>query len=41
MSLLVHRKELQVVTPANGADCKENAKLWVFYEALDLWSFSL
>jgi len=41
MSLLVHRKELQVVTSANRADWEENAKLWVFYEALGLWPFSL
>jgi len=41
VSLLVHRKELQVVTSANGADCEENAKLWVFYEALGFWPFSL
>jgi len=41
VSLLVHRKELQVVTSANRADWEENAKLWVFYKALGLWSFFL
>jgi len=37
VSLLVHRKELQVVTSANGADWEENAKLWVVNDALGLW----
>jgi len=34
VSLLVHRKKLQVVTSANGVNWEKNAKLWVFYEAL-------
>jgi len=41
VSLLVYKKELQVITPANEVDWEENTKLWVFYEALGLWSFSL
>jgi len=38
MSLLVHKKELQVVASANGVDWEENAKLWVVDDALGLWS---
>jgi len=41
MSLLVHRKELQVVASANGVDWKENAKLWVVDNTLGLWPSSL
>jgi len=41
MSLLVHRKELQVVASANGVDWEENAKLWVVNDALGLWPSSL
>jgi len=41
VSLLVHRKELQVVTSANRVDWEENAKLWVVDDALGLWPSSL
>jgi len=41
VSLLVHRKELQVVTSANEADWEGNTKLWVVYDALGLWPSSL
>jgi len=41
VSLLVHRKELQVVASANGVDWEENAKLWVVDDALGLWPSSL
>jgi len=37
VSLLVYRKELQVVAFANGADWEENAKLWVVDDTLGLW----
>jgi len=41
VSLLVHRKELQVVASANGADWEENGKLWVVDDALGFWPSSL
>jgi len=41
VSLLVHRKELQVVISANEADWEKNTKLWVVYDALGLWPSSL
>jgi len=41
MSLLVYRKELQVVASTNGADWEGNTKLWVVYDTLGLWLSSL
>jgi len=41
VSLLVHRKVLQVAIFANEMDWEEYAKLWEVYNTLGLWFFSL
>jgi len=41
VSLLVHRKILQVVISVNRMDWKEYTKLWEVYDTLGLWPFSL